>query len=135
MVDGSIDILIICDWFYWDEAFFFSEKKIQNAFFACFCPYVGEPHSHVGWATSMPFASINPNNPRTNPWNFHKKILRTVDFEKRRFWKSAILDFFFLKKNKKFAWSPWKSVTNYVIEWTGLNFDVFPCFHQIPCYA
>jgi hypothetical protein len=28
-----------------------------------------------------------------------------------------------------------KSVTNYVIEWMGLNFDVFPGFQQIPCYA
>ena len=34
-----------------------------------------------------------------------------------------------------FAWSPWKSVTYYVIEWMGLNFDVFPCFQQIPYYA
>ena len=30
----------------------------------------------------MPFASFNPTNPRTNPWNFHKKILRIGDFEK-----------------------------------------------------
>ena len=107
--------------FYWDEAKKkFSEKKnpkwpifkmavFQNrqfskifcenfmdfVFVGCFCPYVGQPHDHIGWATSMPFASINPTNPRTNPWNFHKKILRIGDFEKRPFWKSAILDFFF----------------------------------------
>ena len=73
-------------------------------------------------------------NPRTNPWNFHKNFLRIGDFEKRPFWKSAILDFFFQKK-KNFAWFPWKFVTNYVIEWMGLNFDVFPGFQQIPCYA
>ena len=30
---------------------------------------------------------------------------------------------------------PMRSVTNYVIEWMGLNFDVFPGFQQIPCYA
>jgi hypothetical protein len=29
----------------------------------------------------------------------------------------------------------WKSVTNYVIEWMWLNFDVFPGSQQIPCYA
>ena len=38
----------------------------------------------------------------------------------------------FFQKKKFFASSPWKSVTNYVIEWTGLNFDVFPGFQQIP---
>ena len=31
--------------------------------------------------------------------------------------------------------SPRRSVTNYVVEWMGLNFDVFPGFQQIPCYA
>ena len=66
-------------------------KNTNIAFFACFCPYVGQPHSHIGWDKSMPFASINPSNPRTNPWNFHKKILRIGDFEKctflsRPFW-------------------------------------------------
>ena len=49
---------------------------------------------YVGWATSMPFASINSTNPRTNPWNFHKKILRIGDFEKLSFFESAILIFF-----------------------------------------
>ena len=34
--------------------------------------------NHIGWATLMPFASINPTNPRTNPWNF----------KNWRFWKS-----------------------------------------------
>ena len=100
---------------------------MQREFFACFWPYVGQSHGHIGWAKSMSFASINLDNPRTNPWNFHKKFLRIGDFEKWPFWKTAILIFF--------AWSPWKSVTNYVIEWMGLNFDVFPGFQQIPCYA
>ena len=31
--------------------------------------------------------------------------------------------------------APWKSVTNFVIEWMGLNFNVFPGFQQIPSYA
>ena len=35
-----------------------------------------------------------------------------------------------------FASSPWKSVTNYVIEWMRLNFDVFPGFqHNITLYS
>ena len=50
----------------------------------------------------MPFASINPTNPRTNPWNFHKKIfwelaiLKNGHFEKRPFWKKIFKFFFFL---------------------------------------
>ena len=45
-------------------------------FLSCFWAYVGQRHDHISWATPMPFASINPTNPRTNPWNFHEKILR-----------------------------------------------------------
>ena len=100
-------------------SFFFVEKKIQNGrlkksaffkiansqnffvkiswiilhFFACFCPYVGQSHNHIGWDKSMLFASINPSNPRTDPWDFHKKILRIGDFEKCTFFESAILNF------------------------------------------
>ena len=48
------------------------------------------------------------------------------------FFELAILDFFF-PKNIFFAWSPLKSVTNYVTEWMGFNFDVFPGFQQISC--
>ena len=47
------------------------------------------------WATLMPFASINPTNPRTSPWNFWKKILRIGGIEKLCFFESAILDGFF----------------------------------------
>ena len=108
----------------------FTNVKVYKSF----CPYVGQPHKHIVWATSMPFASINPTIPKTNLWNFHKKNLRIGDFEKQPFWKIGHFRFFFAKK-KKIAWSPWKSVTNYVIEWMGLNFDVFPGFQQIPCYA
>ena len=35
-------------------------KNTKNAFFTSFCPYVRQPHDHISWATSMPFASINP---------------------------------------------------------------------------
>ena len=54
------------------------------------------------------------------PWNFHGLVLGLVgliDAKGIDVAQSAILDFFF-------AWSPWKSVTNYVIEWMGINFDV-----------
>ena len=95
--------------------------------------YVGHPHNQIGWATSMPFTSINPTNPRTNLWNCHKKNWRIGDFEKLSFFEWAILEFFFPKIFFLLD-PPWKSVTNYnyVIEWMGLNYDVF---QQIPCYA
>ena len=40
-------------------------------------------------ATSMPFVSINPTNPRTNLWNFRKIFLRIGDFEKLSFFESG----------------------------------------------
>ena len=52
---------------------------------------------------------------------FSQKILRIGDFEKWPFFESDILKFFF-KKKKIFASSQWKLVTNYVLEWMGLNF-------------
>ena len=68
-------------------------------FFGCFRAYVGQPHCHIRWTTSMPFASCNPTKLRTNLWNFHEKISRIGDFEKWPFFESAILIFFFKKKN------------------------------------
>ena len=49
----------------------------------------------MGWAKSMPFASIIPTNPRTHPAQFGKKILRIDRLAKWGFFESAILDFFF----------------------------------------
>ena len=64
---------------------------LENAFFACFSAYVGQPHSNIGWAKSMPFASINPTNPRTHPAQFGKKILRIDRLAKWGFFESDIL--------------------------------------------
>ena len=81
----------------------YAQKQTKNAFLVflgCFWAYAGQPHNHIGWATSMPFASINPTNPRTNPWNFHKKILRIGGagkwpFFRRPFWIFFQKEFFF----------------------------------------
>ena len=54
--------------------------KHKKCIFACFWAYGEQPHAHIGWATSLPFASINYIYPRTNPCNFHKKCLRIGDF-------------------------------------------------------
>ena len=63
-------------------------------FFGCFWAYVGQPHGHIHWASSMSLASINPTNPRTNLWNFRKFFSRIGKFEKRPFW-IFFLEFFF----------------------------------------
>ena len=78
-----------------------AQKQPKNAFlvlFGYFWAFVGQPHGHIHWAKSMPFASSNPTNPRTNLRNFREKILRIGDFKKWAFFESAILNFFFEKK-------------------------------------
>ena len=78
------------------------------------------------------FASMNSTNPRTTPWNFHKKILRIGDFEKWPFFESAILNFIFSRNSFFFffASSLWKLVTNYLLEWIGLNFHDYDGLQQ-----
>ena len=85
-------------------------------FFGCFWAYVRQPHSHIRWATSMSFASINSTNPRTNLWICCEKfwelsILKNSVFLSRPFWI-----FFFQKRKKKLLFS-WKSVQIYMVEW------------------
>ena len=62
-------------------------------FLGHFWAHIGQSHGHIGWAKSMPFASINPTNPRTNPWKFHEKILRIGGAGKWGFFEAAILNF------------------------------------------
>ena len=64
---------------------------------------VGQSHHHIGWATSIFFKTINPTNPRINPWNFHKKKLRIGIFEKLSFLGLTILEFFFQDEKKCFS--------------------------------
>ena len=100
-----------------------AQKQPKNAFsvlFGCFWAFVGQPHGHIRWATSMPFASFNPTNPRTNLRNFRKKILRIGDFEKWPFFESAILILF--------ASFTWKQVKVYWLARMGRNFDDYPGF-------
>ena len=103
-------------------------KTGKNAFFVFlghFWAYVGQPQDHIGWATSMPFASINPTNQRTNPWNFHKQILRIGDFKKLRFFELAILNFFF---QKKICLIPMKISHKLCDRMDGTQFWCFPWF-------
>ena len=101
-------------------------KSTENAFFGCFWAFVGQPHGHIHWATSMPFASFNPTNPRTNLRNFREKILRIGDFEKWAFFESAILDHFFKKKKL----NPMKSSQRFLGSKGGSKFWWFPWFPE-----
>ena len=94
-LDQNFDQTLLANDFHGNEA-----KKNFN---------VGQPHDHIGWATSIPFASINTTNPRTNPWNFHKTILRIGGFENlsRLFW--SFFKYFFLLhslENQSVSWLP-----------------------------
>ena len=97
-------------------------KSTENAFFGCFWAFVGQPHGHIRWATSMPFASFNPTNPRTNLRNFREKILRIGDFEKWAFFESAILNFFLKRKKKKICFIPMKISPNLYGRMDGSKF-------------
>ena len=53
----------------------------------------------------------------------------TKKFSELAILKIGHLGFFFSEKKNIFAWSPWKSVTNYVLEWMdGNQFWCFPWF-------
>ena len=75
----------------------------------------------------MPFTSINLTNPRTNPWNFHKKILRIGDFEKRPFWKISHFEFFSWKFFF-FYFILMKIISNLYDRMDGSNICCYPCF-------
>ena len=89
-------------------------KKCILGFFGHFWAYVRQPHGPIGWARPMAFTCLNSTIPRS----IHK--IFTL-----KYWKVAILKndlflswpFWFF-----FASSTWKLVTNYVLEWMGLNF-------------
>ena len=87
-------------------------EKHKKCIFACFWAYVGQPHGHIGWATSMPFASFNYTNPRINPWNVWKKY-----WENLSFFELAILS---LKKTFFFCF---RHVKVYWLTRMGQNFD------------
>ena len=60
--------------------------------------YSGQPDNHIGWASSMPFASMNPTNPTTNPWNFGGNCSAFGGGWKTQFFLIGHFDFFFKKK-------------------------------------
>ena len=63
-----------------------------------FCLFLSLRQTALGWATPMFFASINPTNQRTNPWNVCEQILRIGVAGKRAFFTRPFCLFFFQKK-------------------------------------
>ena len=69
----------------------------------------------------MPFVTINPTNPRTNPWNFGDNCSAFAgSWKPQFFWVGHFV--FFFQKRFFFALSPWKSVKICRVEWMGQNF-------------
>ena len=61
-----------------------TSKTGNNAFFVFlghFWAYFGQSHNRIGWATSMPFTSINSIKAKSNPWNFRQKYWELVELE------------------------------------------------------
>ena len=75
------------------------QKMYFFVFLGCFCAYVGQSHDHISWATSMPFTSINPTNPRTNPWNFHKNCWELAILKNSVVLSWSFWNYFFFQKN------------------------------------
>ena len=103
-------------------------KSTENAFFGCFWAFVRQPHGHIHWATSMPFASFNLTKDRSQ--RFSRK-----NFENWRFWKMSFFwvshfEFFFLKKKKKFCFIPMKISLNLYGRMDGSKFWCFPWFPE-----
>ena len=95
-----------------------AQKQAKNVCLGFFWAYVRQPHDHIGWATSIPFASINGFHPRTNPWNFWKWELAVLKVLSRKFW------FFFFKKIC-FCFIPMNSVN---VSWVSRLVRIF--FYQ-----
>ena len=108
-----------------------AQKRAKTTKKICiFSPFLslhrlGQPNGPISSATLMPFTSIYPTNPRTNPWNFHKKYWELAILKNSFFFQSAILIFFCLipmkisqsylaiKDRSKFWWLTWFSAINH----------------------
>ena len=103
-------------------------KNTKKAVLALSLAYVGQPDSHIGWVTLMPFASINPTIPRTNLWNFGRNCSAFGDVEKLSFFESAILNFFFKKKKIFFCFIPMKTCQSLLVSKDFSKFWWLPWF-------
>ena len=109
-----------------------SSKTAKKVFFVLlghFWAYVGEPHGHIGWAKSMPFASINqsyyPKDPSRSIW---QKNIENWPFGKMRFFWVGHFGFFFRKKNNFFLLNPMKNSQRFLDSNDGLKFWWLPAF-------
>ena len=105
----------ICFTYFFHDFFSVWAVKKEKVLFRA---YVGQPDDHIVLAPSIPFASIYPSHPRTNPWNYCEKILRIGGAGKGHFvfifvsLGFSIFFFFFISmKITTFMWGSFFSCT------------------------
>ena len=84
--------------------------KQKKAVLALFWAYVRQPDDHIGWVTLMPFASINPTIPRTNPWNFGRNCSAFGEVEKK-----ILLLHHHENKSQIMCYNGWDSIFNFMM--------------------
>ena len=97
--------------------------------FGCFWAYVGQPHGHIGWATSMPFASINLTKVTQGP---------ICEIFAKFFWELVVLNisvllsrpFWIFFSRFFFCFIPIKISTNSYGTMDGSEFWCFPWFPE-----
>ena len=110
--------------FFWKKKFKMadSKKRSKTSFSSSAnSQYFFMKFSWIGWAKSIPFASINPTNPRTHPAQFCKEILRIDRLAKWGFFEAAILNFFF-QRNIFFCFIPMKISHKLCVRIDGTQF-------------
>ena len=95
----------------------------------------------------LSYLSIYPTNPRTNPWNFCKKILRIGGIEKLSFFESAIFFQNYTYVRAKFPSVKWLEFTKKILKvififmsWLGsqillyVQFCIEPLVHTLSLF-
>ena len=94
-------------------------------FLALFGAYIGQSDGHIGWVTLMPFASINPTNPRTDLWNFGDNCSAFGSSWKTQFFWVGHFEFFSSKKKNALFLFKFMGYQEFF-----LNFDDYSDFQQ-----
>ena len=77
-------------------------NNTKNAFLPLKGPFVGQPDTLIGWATSLSYTWVSYTYPRTISWNFGEKMFRIGGFEKLTFFEITKFQYSKLKENEIF---------------------------------
>ena len=115
-----------------------NRQKMHFCVLGCFC-LASDSLNHIGWATSIHFASIRPTNPRPNLWNFHKKIWELAILKNSVFWVDN-----FGKKNllhpkenqsKLLSYQGWVEILMITLVYSKRVSVRIYLLHSVPIYA